>query len=232
MITDREKNKRKRLMKGIHLDKEAGAHTIERDDWYYFLPRIYDHLLLPTAPKTLRITQTSKNGYWSFKLRKWWASSRNCHCKGSFNKKLNLISRIFLRNLYEQSWWTFSRSYMYDRFVVCRNTSFVKHTASLTSPTSLNFPSVDLFITKYSAESCGVNKYLKSSIFEIKKCGVCVPKISIECCQLTQSKTFVAILIKQQILLTIAGDPASSLAWFVYGVYTVHVQHNRGKCGT
>ena len=48
---------------------------------------------------------------------------------------------------------------------------------------------------------------------------------------LTQSKKCVTILIKQQILITIAGDLASSLAWFVYDVYTVHVQQNRGKWG-
>ena len=45
----------------------------------------------------------------------------------------------------------------------------------------LLFP-VLTYLSENLAESWRANKYLKTSIFEIKKIGVCVPKISIECC--------------------------------------------------
>ena len=100
------------------------------------------------------------------------------------------------------------------------------------SLTSLIFPSVYVFITaEFLAESWRANKNLKTCIFKNKK-NWCVPKISTECCKLTQSKKVCDHFDQTTILLTIVGDPTSSLAWFVYDVYTVYGQHYRGEWGT
>ena len=50
------------------------------------------------------------------------------------------------------------------------------NTQSLTSPISLNFPRVGVFITDYLDESWRANKYLKTGSFEIKTSGVYVPQ--------------------------------------------------------
>ena len=77
-----------------------------------FLPRIYDQFRANCYYHQRHQRQASSrgqnSGYWSFNLRKWWATSWNCHCR-YVTKKLDLIPRTSQRNLNEQSWWFFFR---------------------------------------------------------------------------------------------------------------------------
>ena len=95
-------NKRKRLIKEAILIRKEGAHILNRDDGNYFMPRIYDQLLVTTATPTssFNIKQKTRGGDWSVNLRKWPDWSRNCHCRYVlFYQKLDLLLRTFSNNI-------------------------------------------------------------------------------------------------------------------------------------
>ena len=49
--------------------------------------------LWPIVPSMSSFKQKTKNGNWWVSLRKWWASSRNCHCRYVYKTIIGFVNK-------------------------------------------------------------------------------------------------------------------------------------------